>query len=819
MTLTLIFISLVVVLGGGALFSWWRSREEGEEVFAGDVLAIRVPRENEKDALAAEQMFASLHGLLKITPEVQEHLAFEIVASASGICFYVWVPSHLREFVRNQIFAQYPAAEITVIADYAQEVSDLGNSLSGSRITLSREQFFPIKTFPDFKVDPLAAITGALTEVGEGEEVWVQILTRPLPDVWQEEGYDYIDALRSGLSGGKLSLTGLLKAAFSETVSVFADIPRLFLHPENVKEFKDPGRVELSSAQQAEIQAIEEKVTRMGFESAVRVLTLARTPDKAAGLRRSISASFKQFSTANLNSFVEEDVENVDQFLENYRVRSFPSDWAYVLNTEELASVFHLPHVSVETPTVAWSLYKKGEPPLNLPTVGEDITYFARTTFRDQLVKFGIKKGDRPRHLYAIGKTGTGKTTLFRNMIIQEMQRGEGVGFIDPHGDSVDFLLDYVPEDRIDDVILFDPADAEFPMGFNMLELEDPSKKSLVASGLIDVFRKRFEFSWGPRLEHILRNCIMTLLEVPNTTLLGVTRLLQDKNYRNYIVYQLRDPLIRRFWEEEFKGMLSNDRLVTEAIAPIQNRLGQFLSSPLVRNIVGQAHSSFDLGEAMDQGKILFVNLSKGKIGVDDSAILGSMLISRLQFEAMRRVDIPEEQRRNFYLYVDEFQNFASGAFANILSEARKYHLCLNLTHQYVNQLPEEMRDAVFGNVGTIISFALGSQDARVLAAEFAPVFTEEDLIGLEQYNIYLELMIDGMSSRPFSAQSLAPFEDAVGRGAEVQSRSREKYGSPKERVKRAITKWDETRFDLGMAKAGEARAGGGVEHGENNAR
>jgi len=385
MTLTLIFISLVVVLGGGALFSWWRSREEGEEVFAGDVLAIRVPRENEKDALAAEQMFASLHGLLKITPEVQEHLAFEIVASASGICFYVWVPSHLREFVRNQIFAQYPAAEITVIADYAQEVSDLGNSLSGSRITLSREQFFPIKTFPDFKVDPLAAITGALTEVGEGEEVWVQILTRPLPDVWQEEGYDYIDALRSGLSGGKLSLTGLLKAAFSETVSVFADIPRLFLHPENVKEFKDPGRVELSSAQQAEIQAIEEKVTRMGFESAVRVLTLARTPDKAAGLRRSISASFKQFSTANLNSFVEEDVENVDQFLENYRVRSFPSDWAYVLNTEELASVFHLPHVSVETPTVAWSLYKKGEPPLNLPTVGEDITYFARTTFRDQL--------------------------------------------------------------------------------------------------------------------------------------------------------------------------------------------------------------------------------------------------------------------------------------------------------------------------------------------------------------------------------------------------------------------------------------------------
>ena len=371
----------------------------------------------------------------------------------------------------------------------------------------------------------------------------------------------------------------------------------------------------------------------------------------------------------------------------------------------------------------------------------------------------------------------------------------------------------------IDDVILFDPADGEFPVGFNMLEIEDKSKKSLVASGLIDVFRKRFEFSWGPRLEHILRNCIMTLLEVPNTTLLGVTRLLQDKNYRNYIVHQLQDPVIRRFWEEEFKGMLSNDRLVTEAIAPIQNRLGQFLSSPIVRNIVGQARSSFDLGAAMDQGKILFVNLSKGKIGVDDSEILGSMLISRLQFEAMRRVDIPEEQRRNFYLYVDEFQNFASGAFANILSEARKYHLCLNLTHQYVNQLPEEMRDAVFGNVGTIISFALGSQDASVLAAEFAPIFVEEDIIGLEKYHAYLELMINGMSSRPFSAHALAPFEDMVGRGAEVLSRSREKYGSSREKVEAAVAKWSETRFDLGMAKAGEARARGGAKYGENNAR
>ena len=811
MSLTLVLISTLTILGLGSFWAWWKEKRSSNAPaeLKGKVLAIRVPKENEKGALAAEQMFASLHGLLKLTPEVQEHITFEITASPAGIFFYTQVPEHLVNFVSSQIFAQYPDADIREVEDYTLKLDELGRSLCGTQMVLVREHYFPIKTFPDFKVDPLAAITGALSGVGEGSEVWVQLLVRPLPDVWQEGGYQYIEAVRAGVGGVEISLGGLIKAVSGAFTSVLAGMPKMIFTPGREDEV-DVGKksgVQLTPAQQTEIGAIEEKVSRMGFETGIRILTISETPERARSLLRSAVASFKQFSTANLNSFSPGPVvENANELLDCFRGRHFPDDWSYVLNTEELASVFHLPNVSVETPTIAWSSYKKGEPPLNLPTEGEGLVVIAKTTFRDRLAAFGIKPEDRSRHFYVIGKTGTGKTTLFENMIIQDMRQGAGVGVIDPHGELIERLLDYVPEARIDDVVLFNPADKEFPVGFNMLELKDSSQKSLVASGLVDVFRNRFTFSWGPRLEHLIRNCILTLLEVPRTTLLGVTRLLQDGNYRNYIVHQIEDPVIRAFWEEEFKGMLGNQRLVTEAIAPIQNRLGQFLSSPVVRNIVGQPRSSFDLEETMNGGKIFFANLSKGRLGSDDSNILGSMLVTRLQFEAMRRVRVPEEERHNFYLYVDEFQNFAAtGSFASILSEARKYHLCLHLTHQYVAQLPEEVRDAVFGNVGTIVSFGLGAPDARVMASEFAPYFTEEDIISLDAYNVYLELMIDGMSSVPFSAVTFPRLEVSPGKGAEVIRRSREKYGREREKIKAAIGKWAETRFDLGMAKAEEA--------------
>ena len=322
----------------------------------------------------------------------------------------------------------------------------------------------------------------------------------------------------------------------------------------------------------------------------------------------------------------------------------------------------------------------------------DDITYFAEANFRDKRTRFGIKRQDRRKHVYVIGKTGMGKTTILENMAIQDIQSGEGIGFMDPHGDTAEKLLDYIPEERIDDVIYFNPADIQFPIAFNAIENVDPDKRHLMASGLVGVFHKLWAETWGPRLEHVLRNTIMALLEVPDSTLLGIMRMLVDKQFRKKIVEQLKDPVVKSFWTEEFAKY--SDKFQTEAVAPIQNKVGQFLTSSLIRNIVGQTHSAIDIRKAMDEGKIVIMNLSKGRIGEDNSALFGAMLITKIQLAAMSRVDTPEEERKDFFLYVDEFQNFSTESFANILSEARKYRLNLTLAHQYITQVQEEVRDA-----------------------------------------------------------------------------------------------------------------------------
>ena len=498
------------------------------------------------------------------------------------------------------------------------------------------------------------------------------------------------------------------------------------------------------------------------------------------------------------------DITDKSEFLENYRRRSLPEKEMYVLNTEELASIFHLPSISVETPLIAWSPAKRGEPPLDLPMT--DCTYIGRTTFRDAMSRFGIKRDDRTTHYYAVGKTGSGKTTLFKNLIVQDILNGEGVGVIDPHGDLIDEILEYIPDYRKNDVVIFDPSDLNHPVSVNVLECADVSQKNLLASGLVSAFRKHFENSWGPRLEYLLNNAVLTLLEVPQTTMLGITRILMDKNYQKYIVHKIKDPLIIDFWEKEFKAMMQNTSFHQEAIAPIQNKIGRFLASSTMRNILGQARSSVRLDEIMNTKKILLVNLSKGKIGQDDANLLGSLLISRLNFMAMQRVYIPAKERQDFYLYVDEFQNFASGSFSSILSEARKYRLCLHLTHQYTAQLPDEVREAVFGNVGTMIAFGLGAPDAKILAPEFAPEFEENDLISLERHHIYVKLMINGVTSRPFSAVTDPPPTETYGLKSEIIELSRKKYGTDKILVEDRIKRWTEKQFDLGTALADESR-------------
>ncbi|HAR99791.1 MAG: hypothetical protein US57_C0012G0013 [Candidatus Moranbacteria bacterium GW2011_GWC2_37_73] len=419
-----------------------------------------------------------------------------------------------------------------------------------------------------------------------------------------------------------------------------------------------------------------------------------------------------------------------------------------------------------------------------------EIAFFAKTNFRNQERVFGIKTDDRTRHMYIIGKTGMGKTNLLENLVVQDIRNGHGICYIDPHGDTAEKLLKAVPANRINDVIYLNPADQNYPLAFNVMESVDPDYRHLVASGLIGVFKKIWADSWGPRLEYILRNAILALLEYPGSTLLGVTRILVDKKYRERVVEKVTDPVIRQFWVDEFPKW--SDKVLQEVVSPIQNKVGQFLSSSLIRNIVGQTQSSFDIRDAMDTRKILIINLSKGRIGEDNGALLGAMMITKIQLAAMGRVDIPEDQRKDFYLYVDEFQNFATESFANILSEARKYRLNLILANQYITQIDEKVRDAIFGNAGTIISFRVGAMDAEFLEKEFMPVFVQNDIVNLPKYNIYLKLMIDGIAGDAFSAQVLPPvyIEDTAENEEKIIANSRERYASSKEEVEDKISRW-----------------------------
>ena len=423
----------------------------------------------------------------------------------------------------------------------------------------------------------------------------------------------------------------------------------------------------------------------------------------------------------------------------------------------------------------------------------KEIVFLGETNFRGDRIRFGIQKDDRRRHMYVVGSTGMGKSEFLKNMAIQDIEAGRGVCFIDPHGDSANDLLDFIPEERIKDVIYFDPDDLQYPIAFNVMEGIGFDYRHLVASGLVGVFKKIWgEEAWSGRMEYILNNTILALLEYPESTILGINRLMSSKEYRKKVVANITDPIVKSFWTDEFAKYA--DKFATEATAAIQNKVGQFASNNLIRNILGQSKSKIDIRKIMDEGKILIVNVSRGKIGEDASRLLGAFLVTKIQLAAMSRVDIPEKDRRDFYLYVDEFQHFATESFANILSEARKYHLSLVMAHQYIKQMEEPVMDAVFGNVGTIVSFRVGAEDAEFLEKWFQPDFMMNDIVNLGKYTIYLKLMIDGMSSKGFSAGTLPPFSKLENSNREaIIAYSREKYSTPREVVQKSIAEWSES--------------------------
>ncbi len=754
------------------------------------VLRILVPKNNEKTPLAAEQMLSAIHGIYKAELPYQEYISFEIAARDKYIYFYVCVPTHLKDFVQGQIYAQYPTAEINEVDDYTLDETERIKAgelkVSGTELSLVNEDVYPIKSFLNFEVDPLSSITSVLSKIEKDEQIWIQIMIKPVPDDWQSKGSKYIKAVKSGTLKQE-SFGKMVWGVFARGLSAVFTTIMTGATPESARGAASEEK-KLSGNEEAGLKGIEAKVTKLGYGTKIRLLALTPNETSARAKVSELVGAFKQFNLLHMNGFKSGAILDNQKVWQDFSHRLF-IDEGYVLNTEELASIYHLPSVSVVTPNIVWAGSKKGEPPANLPieeNVGsENLTIFGQTDFRHLKHKFGIKIPDRRYHMYVIGKTGTGKSTLLENMAIDDIREGRGIAVVDPHGDLINHILEYIPEERIKDVVIFSPADKMYPVAFNPLENVDPDLKNIIASGVVGIFKKIFGESWGPRLEYILRNTVLALLDVPNSTMLGVTRLLVDKSFRDKVVTQITDPVIKDFFVNEFEQY--DPKFRTEAIAPIQNKVGQFLSSSTIRNIIGQPKSTINVDEIMDTGKIFLVNLSIGEIGEDASALLGSLMITKIQLTAMRRARMSEDERRDFYLYVDEFQNFATESFAVILSEARKYKLNLIMAHQYVAQMLEPVRDAVVGNVGTIISFRVGAPDADFLQKEFEPIFEANDLINLDNYHVYVKMSIDGVTCPAFSAKTLSRSATKFANRDKIIEFSRNTYSKNREYVEAQI--------------------------------
>ena len=737
------------------------------------LLLIEVPRTNDKKELSAEQMFAALHGIFKpkqsfFGDHKQEHISFEIVAIKKNIYFCIWMPKHLQSFVESQVYAQYSTAQIFNLEDDYSQRELHQKVIHNVELGLTTHETIPIKTFPNFEVDPLSGITATLARLNEtDEEIWIQILARPIADDWHKKGKKHIDKIK----GGSLA-SALLRAPFQPLGD------------------QEDGKQGLSERARSQIDAIENKNTKLGYQVKIRLVYLGSSRETALLRMQALVGAFKQFNTTELNGFQQQSADFDTKSLQQYRNRDF-KDSGFILNIEELASVFHLPHTSVDTPNIVWASAKTAEPPSILPTdqnyQSTELSCFGKTNFRSSNLTFGSLRSDRGRHVYVIGQTGTGKSGLLELLSLSDMQHNHGYAIVDPHGDFAINNLQMIPQEKIKDVVYFNPADADFPIGFNPLEVSDSRQKVNIASDLVGVMKRMFD-SWGPRLEYILRYTILALLDNPGSTMLDITRMLTDKTFRKKIIHNVEDLVVVNFWKTEFNTW--DNRFQTEAVAPVLNKVGAFTANPTIRNIIGQPKSSFDLRKIMDEQKIVILNLSRGLIGEDNANILGAMIITKIQLAAMSRADILNiEDRKPFYLYVDEFQNFATDSFAVILSEARKYGLFLTLANQYIDQMPPEVKSAVFGNVGTIVSFRVSPDDAPFLEKYFEPQFDSTDLIQLANRNFVTTMTIKGEKAPAFSGQTLDLPTERQDNLQQIIESSRRLYAKPRDQVEAEIKK------------------------------
>jgi len=707
-------------------------------------LELRTARESLQTPEAAVQFFTSLpnppHGLHQFWKKAP-NFSFEFLSQGQTIYELVTLPAHLVEYASSQLTASYP--EILIKRLEHNPLQDFQHEYPKSfgELVLSSPAYFPIKTYKEFTdVDPLSAMLSSLAKLQENESAVVQFRVRKVRSHWKKMP-------QSLVHHGMKSADGTYAA-----------------HPHR--------------------EAIQRKIQQPSFQVRIRILAQAPTSARSQQVLESLVTAFTSLQSETNSFVVRKPLLQKKKFLHEILVRTGRFKQQY-LSTEEMATLFHMPNKQLSTiKNIAWGKNLLGEPPENLPTYTHtpenerrDLNLFATAEFKNQTQIFGIKRADRRRHMYAIGKSGTGKSTLLANMIINDLKHDEGLAVVDPHGDLIETVLNYIPRHRINDVIVFDPADPHAVVKLNLFEGGSLVHRELIASGIVAIFQKMYANSWGPRLEYILRNALLTLLS-QNAKLEDVLRILTDEKYRASIVANMEDQVLKNFWEAEFNMM--QERLRTEAISPILNKVGQFVTSPLIRNVVNTNTSSFDIESVMNEGKILLVNVSQGKLGEDNAALLGAMIITKIQLAAMNRVYMAEADRRDFFLYIDEFQNFATTSFIKILSEARKYRLSLILANQYMAQIPDEVKAAIFGNAGSMISFILGATDADWMMKEFGGKYTQEDLVSLGRYQVVTKLMIDGQMSQPFPASTLGLASSRNQNREKVLTVSRERYAKKK---------------------------------------
>ena len=735
-----------------------------------------------------EQVFTSFLNLknVKVSGRLlgnQPRITFEIASQIGGsdISFYVAVPKSLERAFEKYIQGVYPRAVVEK-APYDYTIFEPGGVTSASYLKLKNASFFPVSTYKNLEKDPLATITNALSKINSDEGAAIQVVIRPLIQRnWKNTG----DRVLSKIREGKSIKTAVSEASRSPVIDLLKTTISVLSGEKNKEERKKMEEKSKESVDDRTIQAIQEKIQKQVFETNIRLITSAQTKGRADEILGHLEGAFGQFSLGSLNSFEPARIgkRGLHKFVYSFSFRNFSSKENNILNIEELASIYHFPTSYTKTPYIKTTDSGTSAPPSELSEKG--LVTLGKVTFRgeEKNVEFATRE-DRRRHFYIIGQTGTGKTSILREMIRQDIQNGEGVGVIDPHGDLVEDTLANIPKERMEDVVLFEPFDLDRPVGLNMMEYEGLEQKDFAVQEMISIFHTLFPPEIiGPMFEHYMRNAMLALMadkENPGT-LVEIPRMFTDDEFMESRLSKVTDPLVKNFWLKEWKQTTGSTK--SDMLGYVVSKVGRFIENEMMRNIIGQTYSGFNLGKIMDGGKIFLANLSKGMTGEVNSSLLGLILVSKMQMAAMKRAKMSEKERKDFYLYIDEFQNFTTDSIVTILSEARKYRLNLILAHQYMPQLTQEIRDAVLGNVGTIAAFRVGANDAEFLEKQFDPEFAHSDLANISNFNLIIKMLIDNKTSSPFKMQTIPPEEGRSEIADVVKKVSKLKYGRPKEIV------------------------------------